>query len=124
MHSGGALRLAVLHVLTRPCLAAEASNPGKTAVVDADVFGRVFGADGSNALDRDEASDAGRIANIREVPPGVSDVTFRLIVSEDAAARGVLDFRRFKAISYPAAAPLLVGQDNCDILACDADQVP
>ena len=94
--------------------------------MNADVFGRVFGADGSNALDRDEASDAGRISNIRRVAPGVSEVTFTLVVSEDAAARGQLDFRRFKAVSYPAAAPLL--EDSCDVLSVegcpDADVVP
>ena len=37
---------------------------------NADVFGRVFDATGENALDRDEASDAGRISNISKVPPG------------------------------------------------------
>ena len=106
--------------------AAEATNPGKTEAVNADVFGRVYGVDGSNALDRDEASDAGRISNIRRVPPGTSEVSFALVVSEDAAARGPLDFRRFKAVSYPAAAPLL--DDRCDVLSvegcADADAVP
>ena len=95
--------------------------------MNADVFGRVFGADGSNALDRDEASDAGRISNIRRVAPGVSQVSFGLVVSEDAAARGPLDFKRFKAVSYPAAAPLL--EDSCDVLSAegcpdDADAIP
>ena len=107
--------------------AAQATNPGKSAAVNVDVFGRVFGADGSNALDRDEASDAVRISNVKRIPPGVSEVTFPLIVSEDAAARGPLDFRRFKAISYPAAAPLLE-DSSCDVLSvegcADADVVP
>jgi hypothetical protein len=115
-----------MHALTFT-RAAEATNPGKADALNADVFGRVFGADGSNALDRDEASDAGRISNVRRVPPGTSDVTFTLIVSEDAAARGALDFRRFKAISYPAAAPLLE-DSGCDVLSVegcpDADTVP
>ena len=104
--------------------AAQATNPGKSAAVNVDVFGRVFGADGSNALDRDEASDAGRISNIRAVPAGTSDVTFTLIVSEDAAARGALEFRRFKGVAYPAAAPLLGDCDELSPEGCDDTLVP
>jgi hypothetical protein len=104
---------------------AEATNPSNKTALNADVFGRVFGVDGSNALDRDEASDAGRISNLRSVPPGVSEVSFDLIVSEDAAKRGPLEFRRFKATAYPAAAPL-VSEDDCDLTpqGCDGDLVP
>jgi hypothetical protein len=89
-------------------------NPGKVTSLNVDVFGRVYGADGSNALDREEASDAGRISNIKAVPPGASEVTFGLIVSEDAASRGALTFQRFKATAYPAFAPL-VSEDDCDL---------
>ena len=45
------------------------------------MFGRVSDAAGDNALDRDEASDAGRIANIGSVEPGVGKVTFEITVS-------------------------------------------
>ena len=44
------------------------TNPSKDTFYNADVFGRVFDTTGDNALDRDEASDAGRIANVAEVP--------------------------------------------------------
>jgi hypothetical protein len=103
---------------------AEATNPSNKTALNADVFGRVFGVDGSNALDRDEASDAGRISNLRSVPPGTSEVSFDLIVSDVAASRG-LEFRRFKATAYPAAAPL-VSEDDCDLtpVGCDGDLVP
>ena len=101
---------------------AEATNPSKTTARNADVFGRVFGADGSNALDRDEASDAGRISNIRAVPPGTSDVTFYLIVSDDAAARGPLQFSRFKATAYPATGGL-ISEDDCDVSPAGCDEL-
>ena len=61
---------------------------------DADVFGRVSDAAGDNALDRDEASDAGRIANIGIVEPGVGKVTFEITVS-----RWVSKERRYHILS-------------------------
>lgn len=60
---------------------ANSVSPSKDIVYNADVFGRVSDAAGDNALDRDEASDAGRIANIAEVPPGEGKVTFDITVS-------------------------------------------
>jgi len=36
----------------------------------------------AHARAQDDASDAGRLANIKEVPPGKSNVSFDLIVSK------------------------------------------
>ena len=100
---------------------ADSNNPSKDTTYNADVFGRVFDAAGENALDRDEASDAGRISNISEVPAGQGKVTFELTVSEQSFEAGQLKFKSFKAKSYPGAAfsgnsPLLgIEEENCDI---------
>ncbi len=102
---------------------ATAENSSKAAANNVDVFGRVYAADGSSALDRDEASDAGRISNIAAVPPGVSDVTFSLITADDA--KEPLSFVKFKAVAYPQWAggvPLLDEGRDCDILDCSADE--
>ena len=49
---------------------ATAQNPRKDTFYNADVFGRIFDKFGQNALDRDEASDAGRVAAVKVVEPG------------------------------------------------------
>lgn len=52
---------------------------------------------------QDDASDAGRIANIKEVAPGESRVSFRIIVSQTALAQGDLQFVKFKGKAYPGS---------------------
>ena len=78
---------------------ADSVNPSKETVYNADVFGRVTDKGGDNALDNDAASDAGRIANIAEVPPGNGTVSFNISVAAQSAELG-LNFRGFKARSY------------------------
>ena len=75
---------------------ADSTNPSKDTSYNADVFGRVFDTTGDNALDRDEASDAGRIANVAEVPPGDGRVTFEITVAKQSADAGLV-FKGFKA---------------------------
>ena len=82
---------------------ADSKNPSKDTSYNADVFGRVFDTTGDNALDRDEASDAGRIANVAEVPPGDGRVTFEITVAKQSADAGLV-FKGFKARSYPGGA--------------------
>jgi len=65
---------------------ADSVNPAKETTYNADVFGRVTDRGGDNALDNDAASDAGRIANIAEVPPG--RVVFNISVSSQSAELG------------------------------------
>lgn len=91
---------------------AHTDNASNKTLTNVDVFGRVYDADGNNALDRDEASDAGRVTNIAKVVPGEQTVFFPLRVSEVQAQRGELQFKNFKAIGYPGAVftPLL---DEC-----------
>eukprot|EP00192_Tetraselmis_astigmatica_P019142 CAMPEP_0117673650 /NCGR_PEP_ID=MMETSP0804-20121206/14589_1 /TAXON_ID=1074897 /ORGANISM="Tetraselmis astigmatica, Strain CCMP880" /LENGTH=250 /DNA_ID=CAMNT_0005482409 /DNA_START=34 /DNA_END=787 /DNA_ORIENTATION=- len=91
---------------------AHAQNDSGKLLYNVDVFGRVYDADGNNALDRDDASDAGRVTNIPKVKPGEQEVRFPLRVSEQQAQRGDLQFKSFKAVGYPGAAftPLL---DEC-----------
>ena len=101
---------------------ADSVNPSKETVYNADVFGRVTDKGGDNALDNDAASDAGRIANIAEVPPGNGTVSFNISVAAQSAELG-LNFRGFKARSYPGGAfggnsPLLgIVEEGCDIYA-------
>merc|ERR1711871_1448714 len=56
---------------------ASAENPSQRELVNVDVFGRVDDAVGDNALDQEEASDSGRISNIRKVGKGKGEVKFR-----------------------------------------------
>lgn len=65
---------------------ADSVNPAKETTYNADVFGRVTDRGGDNALDNDAASDAGRIADIAEVPPG--RVVFNISVSSQSAELG------------------------------------
>jgi len=65
---------------------ADSVNRAKETTYNADVFGRVTDRGGDNALDNDAASDAGRIANIAEVPPG--RVVFNISVSSQSAELG------------------------------------
>ena len=65
---------------------ADSVNPAKETTYNADVFGRVTDRGGDNALDNDAASDAGRIANIAEVPPG--RVVFNISTSSQSAELG------------------------------------
>jgi len=102
-----------------------AENPKSETFNNVDVFGRVFDANGANALDRDDASDAGRLSNIKEVPPGKSRQAFRIIVSEQALQEGDLKFVAFKAKAYPGSgykglSPLL---DDCEF-EDECEQVP
>ncbi|KAK3280586.1 hypothetical protein CYMTET_11577 [Cymbomonas tetramitiformis] len=99
---------------------ADSENKKDIPFSNVDVFGRVF-VNGENALDRDEASDAGRIANIAEVPAGKGVVTFRLIVSERQARSGELQFKSFKAKAYPgsgmAGLSPIIDVEDCDDFA-------
>ena len=65
---------------------ADSVNPAKETTYNADVFGRVTDRGGDNALDNDAASDAGRIADIAEVPPG--RVVFNISTSSQSAELG------------------------------------
>jgi hypothetical protein len=68
----------------------KANNASGKAVVDADVFGRIYDANGNSAME-----NRGRIGTIPEVPPGVSDFEIRISVSANQPTP--LTLKQFKA---------------------------
>jgi len=91
---------------------ATTNNPRKDTFYNADVFGRIFDRYGQNALDRDEASDAGRVAAIKVVEPGMNKVSFQVVVSDVQLRESPdLRFEGFKIVAYPGGinAPLETG---------------
>mmetsp|Transcript_61604 Transcript_61604/g.194947 ORF Transcript_61604/g.194947 Transcript_61604/m.194947 type:complete len:238 (+) Transcript_61604:51-764(+) len=86
-------------------VSASATNGTKADVSNADVFGRILGYGGESALDREEASDAGRISNIDKIPMGTSTVEFPIVVGRWALMPGrELKFVNMKAVAYPGSA--------------------
>ena len=71
----------------------KAKNASGKPVVDADVFGRIYDANGNNAME-----NRGRIGTIPEVPPGVSDFEIRISVS--ASQPTPLTLEKFKASGF------------------------
>lgn len=71
----------------------KAKNASGKTVVDADVFGRIFDANGNSAME-----NRGRIGSIAEVPPGVSDFEIRISVSASQPTPLTLD--KFKASGF------------------------
>ncbi|MGK7951824.1 MAG: hypothetical protein AB4368_24305 [Xenococcaceae cyanobacterium] len=68
------------------------NNSGKE-VVDADVFGRIYDANGDNVM-----ANRGRVGTILEVPPGVSD--FEIRISVPANQPTPLTMKKFKASGF------------------------
>jgi hypothetical protein len=68
------------------------NNTGKT-VVDADVFGRIYDANGNSVME-----NRGRVGTILEVPPGVSDFEIRISVPSNQATP--LTLKQFKASGF------------------------
>lgn len=71
----------------------EAKNISGKTVVDADVFGRIYDADGNSTFE-----NRGRIGTIEEVPPGTSD--FEIRVSVPANQPTPLTLKNFKASGF------------------------
>jgi hypothetical protein len=68
------------------------NNSGKT-VYDADVFGRIYDANGEPAL-----QNRNRVGSIAEIPPGVSDFEVRISVSANQPTP--LKLEKFKATGF------------------------
>ena len=73
----------------------KAKNTSGKPVVDADVFGRIYDANGNSAME-----NRGRIGSIAEVPPGVSDFEIRISVSANQPTP--LSLKQFKASGFAA----------------------
>jgi hypothetical protein len=71
-------------------------NKSGKAVVDADVFGLIFDADGNNVME-----NRGRIGTLTEVPAGISDFEMRISVPSSQAAP--LTLEKFKATGFAQA---------------------
>ncbi len=71
----------------------KAKNTSGKTVVDADVFGRIYDANGNSAME-----NRGRVGTITEVPPGVSDFEIRISVS--ASQPTPLTLKQFKASGF------------------------
>ncbi len=74
-------------------IAGKAKNMSGKTLVDADVFGRVFDANGNSIME-----NRGRIGTIEEVPPGVSDFEIRISVSANQPTP--LTLKQFKASGF------------------------
>eukprot|EP00879_Flechtneria_rotunda_P011762 GHRR01012285.1.p1 GENE.GHRR01012285.1~~GHRR01012285.1.p1 ORF type:complete len:226 (+),score=78.70 GHRR01012285.1:89-766(+) len=75
-----------------------ASNPSSKPLYNADVFGRVYDVNGEAAIDDTENI---RIAYIDEIPPGSSQVAFKLFVPLEQYNLGPLQLAGFKASGFP-----------------------
>ena len=71
----------------------KAKNISGKTVVDADVFGRIYDANGNATME-----NRGRIGTIEEVPPGVSD--FEIRISVPANQPTPLTLKQFKASGF------------------------
>jgi hypothetical protein len=71
----------------------KAENKSGKTVVDADVFGRIYDANGNSAME-----NRGRVGTIEEIPPGVSDFQIRISVSASQATP--LTLKQFKAAGF------------------------
>lgn len=71
----------------------KAKNTSGKNVVDADVFGRIYDANGNNVM-----ANRGRVGTILEVPPGVSDFEIRISIPSNQPTP--LTFKQFKASGF------------------------
>lgn len=86
--SGGNSRAAKCFIIT-----GKAENPSGKPVVNADIFGRIFDANGDAIL-----RNRGRLGSIDELPPGISD--FELQVNVPASQPEPLQLMQFKAAGF------------------------
>ncbi|APB33213.1 hypothetical protein GlitD10_0895 [Gloeomargarita lithophora Alchichica-D10] len=73
----------------------QAENPTNKTVYDADVFGRVYDANGEPALPK-----RGRVGTIEQIPPGVSEFHLPLMVPAEQSPP--LQLSQFKAMGFSA----------------------
>ncbi len=86
--SGGAAMPANCFIIT-----GKATNDSNKPLVNADVFGRIYDANGDSVM-----QNRTRLGSIAEVPPGVSD--FELRVSVPANQPTPLQLKQFKATGF------------------------
>lgn len=74
----------------------QAKNPSGKTIYDADVYGRIYDANGNPVL-----QNRTRVGSISEVPPGVSD--FSLRISVPANQPTPLQLEQFKASGFSSS---------------------
>lgn len=74
----------------------QAKNPSGKTIYDADVYGRIYDANGNPVL-----QNRTRVGSISEVPPGVSD--FSLRISVPANQPTPLQLKQFKASGFSSS---------------------
>ena len=79
----------------------KAKNPSGKTVYDADVFGRIYDANGNPVL-----QNRTRVGSIPEVPPGVSDFELRITVAANQPTP--LKLEQFKASGFSGSVRLLI----------------
>ncbi|KIY95713.1 hypothetical protein MNEG_12250 [Monoraphidium neglectum] len=77
---------------------AQATNPESKPLFNADVFGRIYDANQEAMIDDNESI---RIAYIDEIPPGKSEVHFKLFVPLEQYKLGKPTLTGFKATGFP-----------------------
>jgi hypothetical protein len=73
----------------------KAENKSGKTVVDADVFGRIYDANGNSVME-----NRGRLGSITEIPPGVSNFQIRISVPNELPTP--LKLEQFKASGFAA----------------------
>jgi hypothetical protein len=86
--SGGTTRPAHCFIVT-----ATAENSSGKTVYDADVFGRIYDANGYSIFE-----NRGRVGTVAEIPPGKSEIEVRITVPENLPEP--LQFKQFKATGF------------------------
>ena len=71
----------------------KASNTSGKTVFDADIFGRIYDAEGNSVME-----NRTRLGSIEEIPPGVSDFEIRISVAANQPTP--LELKQFKATGF------------------------
>jgi hypothetical protein len=74
-------------------ISATAENSSGKTVYDADVFGRIYDANGDNVFE-----NRGRVGTVNEIPAGSSEIEIRITVS--ASQPEPLSLKQFKATGF------------------------
>ena len=74
----------------------QAKNPSGKTIYDADVYGRIYDANGNPVL-----QNRPRVGSISEVPPGVSEFSFRISVPANQPTP--LQLEQFKASGFSSS---------------------
>mmetsp|Transcript_23058 Transcript_23058/g.59235 ORF Transcript_23058/g.59235 Transcript_23058/m.59235 type:complete len:216 (+) Transcript_23058:12-659(+) len=105
---GGSIGAGASKGIKQRCIRVTVSgtNPSKSVVTDAAVFGRVFNSESNSVVanNPDGRTDAGQFAMIPKVEPGDSTFDFVFVATDSGNELGDLRFESLKCIAYPGGA--------------------